>query len=152
MVKTLCFQCRGHGFDPWLGIPHAVRHGPQKMFLKTMQTSLFMKSCCVQREAKGLLSSSCHQWSCFPNPNYIITSVLSCILCMRKEVTWSHVIKLAVSWLEILTILSRSNINTRGLFLNKTVLKFIKHIWPHNWLLGSGAKSTDKNVLGTNLV
>ena len=19
MVKTLCFQCRGHGFDPWLG-------------------------------------------------------------------------------------------------------------------------------------
>ena len=27
VVKTLCFQCQGHGFDPWLGIPHAMQHG-----------------------------------------------------------------------------------------------------------------------------
>ena len=31
----LCSQCRGHGFDPWLGtkIPHAVQHS-QKIKLK----------------------------------------------------------------------------------------------------------------------
>ena len=35
MVKTLCFQCRGRGFDPWSGIkiPHAVWRG-QKINLK----------------------------------------------------------------------------------------------------------------------
>ena len=24
VVKSLRFPCRGHSFDPWLGIPHAV--------------------------------------------------------------------------------------------------------------------------------
>ena len=29
VVKILCFQCRGCGFDPWLGtmIPHGAWHG-----------------------------------------------------------------------------------------------------------------------------
>ena len=32
MVKTPCFHCRGHGFDPWLGtnIPHATQHSQKK--------------------------------------------------------------------------------------------------------------------------
>ena len=33
MVKTLSFQCRGRGFDPWSGgrrIPHAVGHIQKK--------------------------------------------------------------------------------------------------------------------------
>ena len=32
LVKMLCFQCRGHGFDSWLGtkIPHAMGHGQKK--------------------------------------------------------------------------------------------------------------------------
>ena len=30
-VKTPCFHCRGHGFDPWLGkIPHASWSGQKK--------------------------------------------------------------------------------------------------------------------------
>ena len=30
-VKTPCFQCRGHGFDPWpRKIPHAVWHGQKE--------------------------------------------------------------------------------------------------------------------------
>ena len=32
VVKTSCFRCRGHGFDPWLGtkIPHATQHSQNK--------------------------------------------------------------------------------------------------------------------------
>ena len=31
VVKTLCSQCRGHGFNPWLGkILHAAWHGQKK--------------------------------------------------------------------------------------------------------------------------
>ena len=30
-VKTPCFQCRGHGFDPWSGkIPLASRYGQKQ--------------------------------------------------------------------------------------------------------------------------
>ena len=30
VVRTLCFHCRGHGFDPWTKIPHAPWHGQEK--------------------------------------------------------------------------------------------------------------------------
>ena len=33
LVKTLSFQCRRHGFNPWAGvgtkIPHAAQHRPK---------------------------------------------------------------------------------------------------------------------------
>ena len=45
VVKTLCFQCRGHGFDLWRGnkIPHATWYS-QKIQTKTKQTHSLLKS------------------------------------------------------------------------------------------------------------
>ena len=41
LVETSCFQCRGHGFSPWLGkflIPHSV--GKKKKVKETLMEYL----------------------------------------------------------------------------------------------------------------
>ena len=40
VVKTPCSQCRGHGFDPSMGIPHAERCGQKRKRKKNLLNRL----------------------------------------------------------------------------------------------------------------
>ena len=37
VVKTLCFHCRGHGFDPWLGNRFHMSHDVVKKIKKKIK-------------------------------------------------------------------------------------------------------------------
>ena len=58
---TLCFQCRGHGFDPWLGKFHMPCDTAIKKKKKKIQWTLELFSelcfCCKSRIAHFYFSS-----------------------------------------------------------------------------------------------
>ena len=45
MVKTLCAQCRGWGFNPWLGNRSCITHGMAKKKNKVCDTYMCVLSC-----------------------------------------------------------------------------------------------------------
>ena len=47
VVKTLCFHCKGCGFDPWSGIPHATRcsnNNKKSNLMKVIRYKLSIKN------------------------------------------------------------------------------------------------------------
>ena len=58
VVRTLCFHCRGHRFDSWLGNSHVMWHGQKQNIAKCKHESFKVKQeLCFLKNSLGIVKS-----------------------------------------------------------------------------------------------